>query len=107
MTIGGYNDTLHESPIRYIGMYDDTYYSIKLEGMKVNGEDLRVPYMAFATEGSHTTGTIIDSGTTFTYLKHDIYFALLERIKQICSDEKWWIGATEANKYSNICWKYD
>jgi len=49
MTIGGYNDTLHESPIRYIGMYDDMYYSIKLEGMKVNGEDLRVPYNAFST----------------------------------------------------------
>ncbi|KAM3214290.1 hypothetical protein ACQJBY_066642 [Aegilops geniculata] len=46
-------------------------YNLNLEGIAVNGKNLSIDSSFFAT--SNKQGPIVDSGTTLTYLAHEVY----------------------------------
>jgi hypothetical protein len=49
----------------------------------INGEIVQAPPGSYNAYGRHTTGTIFDSGTTFTYLNSQIYNAVVGRFDSI------------------------
>jgi hypothetical protein len=56
----------------------NVYYTIKLTGMTIDGQDLDLHLPDFGTEG----GTVLDSGTTFSYLPTAAYLLVKERLRR-------------------------
>lgn len=83
MTVGGYNVSNHNSEISYVKLYDSMYYAVKMEGIIIQGQELPLTSRDFGTH--YTSGTIVDSGTTFTYLASTVYSAFWNEIENICS----------------------
>lgn len=86
MTVGGYNETTHTSEISYVNMYDNMYYAVKMEGVLVQHQLLPISVKDFGTH--YTTGTMLDSGTTFTYLASPVYTAFWKEIENFCSQDE-------------------
>lgn len=86
MTVGGYNETTHKSDISYVNMYDSMFYAVKMEGVLVQDQQLPLSVRDFGTH--YTSGTIIDSGTTFTYLANSVYSAFWKEIENFCRKEE-------------------
>lgn len=106
MTIGGYNDTLHLSPIKWAGLYDDTFYSIGVHEILVGGIALNLNEDSFSNQ--YTSGTIIDSGTTFTYLSKKIYEPLWGAFENICLGSEFCDGQTiRMSGEPYMCYFYD
>lgn len=49
------------------------YYYLALRGVTVGGKAVRLPARAFAGNAAGSGGTIVDSGTTFTYLDPTVF----------------------------------
>ncbi|GMH31530.1 hypothetical protein Nepgr_033373 [Nepenthes gracilis] len=69
---GSTSTTLIHSPS------NPTYYYITLQGITVGGDNLGIPPSTFQLQDDGTGGTIIDSGTTLTYLPQDAYNAVAQ-----------------------------
>ncbi|KAJ1696995.1 hypothetical protein LUZ63_005507 [Rhynchospora breviuscula] len=63
---------------------DQQHYNINLKGIKVGGSLLQLPTDIFET--GDKKGTIVDSGTTLTYLPEAAYKAVWEKVFQNHSD---------------------
>lgn len=106
ITIGGYNSSIHLSSPVWASLYDDSFYAIKLHFMVLNGN--RVPITATDFTSLYTTGTIVDSGTTFTYFSSKIYLSLLEAFNKFCLEEGNCDGELkEVYGEAHVCYKYD
>eukprot|EP00440_Ansanella_granifera_P050411 gb/GFBE01054635.1/.p1 GENE.gb/GFBE01054635.1/~~gb/GFBE01054635.1/.p1 ORF type:complete len:676 (+),score=110.54 gb/GFBE01054635.1/:1-2028(+) len=75
LNVGGYDDSYHIGPMQKITLRPGGFYSVSLTGMKVNGKTIATSW------GS----TMIDSGTTYTYMKSSNYRALKSSIESYCS----------------------
>ncbi|KAJ6833784.1 uncharacterized protein M6B38_338805 [Iris pallida] len=56
----------------------DTFYYVRVKGVRVGGEPLPVPPESWELAEDGTGGTIIDSGTTLTYFVRPAYRAIRE-----------------------------
>lgn len=54
------------------------HYNVNLEGIEVGGSLLQLPTNLFKT--GDKKGTIVDSGTTLTYLPEEAYKAIWEKV---------------------------
>lgn len=54
----------------------DTYYYVAIEGVNVNGIRLPIPPAAWSIADNGTGGTIVDSGTTLSYIADPAYTVL-------------------------------
>lgn len=54
----------------------DTYYYVAIEGVNVNGIRLPIPPFAWSIVDNGTGGTIVDSGTTLSYILEPAYTVL-------------------------------
>ncbi|VFQ98973.1 unnamed protein product [Cuscuta campestris] len=60
------------------------YYYVKLKKITVGGVKVRIPYQNLSPDSKGNGGTIVDSGTTFTYLTHDLFEAVASAfVKQV------------------------
>lgn len=90
MTIGGFNASRHLEEVKWVGMYISPYYSVKANGLMVNGINTDLNEDDFSK--AYLTGTIVDSGTTFTYLCYKVYSTLFNYLAEYCKDEKNCLG---------------
>ena len=83
MTIGGYDSSHFKNEIQWVNLYGSEYYSVKAEQILIEGRSVGLSKEQFTT--SYTTGTIVDSGTTFVYLVHDVYKAFWSAFFAFCN----------------------
>ena len=81
MTIGGFEPNLHkQKTIQWTKLKGDYYYAIQMTGIHIGETDTGLKRENF---GKHYgSGTIIDSGTTFTYLITDAYRKLFKEVEK-------------------------
>jgi hypothetical protein len=94
MTVGGYNATHHTSPIQYAGL-QGSRYGVSLTSMVVGGKTI-----------TDFRSSVIDSGTTYTYMGRAPYRALKGAIESYCSANSK-CGATLKGTCWTIPQKYD
>jgi hypothetical protein len=99
LTVGGLNASFHRtehgpSEITYLPMQLSSYYAISLETFKVGGQKIGGSKTAFGR-------TIVDSGTTYTYLPPKIYSSLRTAITTACNGNK--CGSPSGRN----CWRTD
>ncbi|OMJ88880.1 hypothetical protein SteCoe_2543 [Stentor coeruleus] len=106
MTIGGYNISTHISEIIWTNTYDKTFYAIKFKGLSVGDIDTGLQESDFPK--NHVTGTIIDSGTTFTYLSKNVYSIMFKYIDKYCENSRKCLGSKVIINYEpNKCYDYN
>jgi len=103
LTVGGYNDTYHvkreeqgSSNIQWLNMRASHYYFVFPDGLTMgDGDGVQI------ASGHHTFGvTIVDSGTTYTYLPGPVYRDVVSRLDEHCREHG--CGAT---KEGVDCWR--
>lgn len=75
--------TLRYTPLLKDPRVPDTFYYVGIEGVNVNGIRLPIPPVAWSIGDNGTGGTIVDSGTTLTYVAGSAYtvlFAVFDRL---------------------------
>lgn len=79
LSIGGINNTYHSSEITYIPYYDyNRFYTVKLQDIIFNGQDLKmISYPDYYT--------VIDSGTTLSYLPSQLYDSVMKQFDEYCT----------------------
>jgi len=84
MTVGGFNASLHLSPLAYVRMYDSVYYAVHVRGVIMGGHrvDVRAEQFGSMYGGA---GSIVDSGTTFVYFREVIYTRVWNAFENYCS----------------------
>lgn len=106
MTIGGYNESLHTSQILWASMHDNTFYSFKVFELGINNNTLGLTSNDFTNH--YTSGSIIDSGTTFTYLTTKVYIALIKAFGSFCNNDGFCKGKlVHVFGEPQSCYEYD
>lgn len=106
MTIGGYNISTHIGEIAWTKIYDKTFYAVKCKGLLIGGVDTGLKESDFPK--THITGTIIDSGTTFTYLSNTVYNTMFSTIAKYCENSLKCAGSKiMVNGEPHTCYVYD
>ncbi|KAK2997645.1 hypothetical protein RJ639_025608 [Escallonia herrerae] len=78
-----------ESPSTPLLPNDFGYYQLDLKGITVSGVDLQIPPDVFQmSPGIPASGSIIDSGTTFTLLNPMAFDVLTEKVSEFMSPRK-------------------
>lgn len=90
LVVGGHNASYHRGAIQYVPLLRniDTY-RVTLSSMSVNGVQLSTDYRS----------TMIDSGTTYTYMGSGPYRALSNAIKTHCRDHG------NCGRNTGSCWR--
>ncbi|CAG9332788.1 unnamed protein product [Blepharisma stoltei] len=103
MTIGGYNASLHLTPIKWATLYDDALYSVSLRGVIVGGVAVNLN-----SKENSKPNSIVDSGTTYTVFTSSIYDQLWSTIEDICEGEEFCDGEEKhIAGEDNACYVYD
>lgn len=89
MTIGGYNTSIHLEEIQWAKLHESRFYSIKIHQINIGSNTFQLNSNDFH---SGVSATIIDSGTTFSYLSRAIYEKLFEVLEEVCKDSNKCIG---------------
>eukprot|EP00927_Polykrikos_kofoidii_P067818 TRINITY_DN63258_c0_g1_i1.p1 TRINITY_DN63258_c0_g1~~TRINITY_DN63258_c0_g1_i1.p1 ORF type:complete len:519 (-),score=74.72 TRINITY_DN63258_c0_g1_i1:51-1607(-) len=91
LMLGGNNDSSHKGPMTHVPLRtSDGYYNVKASTMRVNGIDLNVPLGE----------SMLDTGTTYTYMSSKAYRALRRAIETYCAAHNG-CGA----EHFGTCWK--
>lgn len=106
MTIGGYNMSTHQEEIRWTKVYDHNFYAVKGKGLVIGGYNTGVTESDFTK--FYATGTIIDSGTTFTYMSTNVYLSLFGGIERFCKLQGKCLGEhIKVNGEAHTCYVYN
>jgi hypothetical protein len=106
MTVGGFNKSRHSQEARWTKMYETPYYGVVAFGMKVGGQDTGLEREDFSR--AYETGSIVDSGTTFTYLCYRVYSTLFEFFNQFCKDDGKCLGErVRVSGEPHLCFVYE
>lgn len=106
MSVGGYNSSLHNYPLEWVNMYDNNFYSIKATNILLNEQSLGLKESDFSHH--YTSGTIVDSGTTFTYLASGVYDRLWSEFEDYCRGQKNCLGEqVSVPRETHKCYKFD
>jgi len=91
MALGGVDDRLHQSAMTFTPLAKNSgWFTVKLKDILMNGRSIDVPENVYATG----KGTIVDSGTTDTYLPR----RAADKFKKAWADI---LGGGAAPKYAN------
>jgi hypothetical protein len=99
LTVGGYNASYHVNAggdgIRWLSMRVSHYYFVFPQGLALGGEAGSQQHIVAV--GQEVFGvTIVDSGTTYTYLPEQVFKTLINHLAEYC-DSHAGCGATRAN----------
>lgn len=78
MTLGGIDGSLHGGCVRWARMWDTGYYGVDIAAFTLEGRALPTQYF------NAPQRTIVDSGTTFSYIPPASFSALVAAIDDIC-----------------------
>lgn len=84
MTVGGYNSSLHRGAMSFAHLHHSIYYAVNLKGMFMGAHRVDVRTEQFGSMYGGV-GTIVDSGTTFVYLRNVVYERLWKAFEDHCS----------------------
>jgi len=106
MTVGGYNASMHLSPLQTVPLYGSAYYGVKLQALAVDDHTIQLhPNEAGAARGADT---IIDSGTTFVYLNTAVHDKLWSAFMGYCNQAgKCGDGQVVVAGEYHPCYRYD
>jgi len=65
----------------FLGKYFRPHYNLYLQSISVNGQPLQIDPAVFAT--SNNRGTIVDSGTTLSYLAEEAYTTFVNAVSYV------------------------
>lgn len=74
MSFGEVDTRLHDGPLAYTPLHGSGFYTVTVTGMNVAGSNV------FSSSLNRGQGTIVDSGTSFTYLPTDVFSAVKSSI---------------------------
>ncbi|KAG2424657.1 hypothetical protein HXX76_014381 [Chlamydomonas incerta] len=77
------------------------YYNVKMEGITVDGQTLAFDVSVF----DRGYGTVLDSGTTFTYLPTDAFKAMAKAVGDYVVKKGLTSTPGADPQYNDICWK--
>lgn len=80
MTLGDMDARLHQSPPKWAALTTQGFYVVRVDGLAAGGQALSVSDFSAGN-------TILDSGTTFTYLPTGAFRAVEAAITQYCADD--------------------
>lgn len=106
MTVGGYNSSLHQSPLSFARLHDSVYYAVNLKGVRMAGRrvNLRPEQFGSAYGG---VSSIVDSGTTFVYLREEVHEEVWAAFESHCSGKDNCIGErVSVSGESHSCYHY-
>jgi len=103
MTVGGFNSSYHIvkpflDPIQWVDMRATQYYFVKPEALSVVDFTERIEVVRGVEEFGVT---IVDSGTTYTYLPNAIFSSLMSRLTDYCAEH----DGCGAEQESDRCWR--
>ena len=78
--VGGYNEDNHLEPVQWFNMIrtTGTSYRFNIEGVSMNNHPIK---------GSHNWDVgFLDSGTTFSYLPHDMWDSFMFHFDYFCEN---------------------
>ncbi len=75
-TVGGVNTTLHSGDVKWVTLEDSKFHKVNLIDIKIGEKVFDIPNSYF---------TIIDSGTTVSYIPNELHFKILKEVKDFCS----------------------
>merc|ERR1719367_1179922 len=94
MTVGGFNKTLHTGPAQSIPMTTSSgYYGVVLNGMRVDGHVVTKNFRS----------TIIDSGSTYTYMASEPYRLIRDSVVSYCKNHRN-CGVKKLEGLKGKCW---
>lgn len=93
LTVGGYNTSLHSQEILWVPMAVRSYYAVELAQVGLEGGDV-----VLRGGFGHT---IVDSGTTYTYLPSALYRKLAADVSSFCRKHRDCGGRPEGT----TCWR--
>jgi hypothetical protein len=100
LTIGGFNETLHETEVQYIPMLPDvSHYGVTIKGIQIAGVLLNIT--------SDISQAIVDSGTTFTYLASNIFTSFWDVLETFCAEDGNCFGEEKTTTFRDRCWTFD
>lgn len=79
----------------------NVYYTVHLKGMAIDGEDVGVSIPAF----NERYGTVLDSGTTFSYLPTGAYLLVKERLRQHANKHGIKEKPPPFDSHEDLCWE--
>jgi len=103
IAVGGYNSSYHlgglaEDAIQWIGMRATHYYYVVPEGlMLIDGDEAD----ELVTSATDFGATIVDSGTTYTYLPSGVFTSLMSNLAKYCAEH----DGCGADQESDRCWR--
>lgn len=101
MTVGGYNESYHDPPgedtVVWVTMSASHYYFLTPVGMSLGHGDEAAIIGSAADFGV----SIVDSGTTYTYLPKDLFGKLMDSLESYCADH----DDCAADKDNDECWR--
>lgn len=104
-TVGGANFTMHEEDVKWGDLYDTIYYSVLVNGISVG--DYQLVWDQSDYNPYYTSGTIIDSGSTFTYFREKTWTKLINAIKNYCGTFGKCLGKrVNLSTEPNDCYEY-
>lgn len=102
MLLGELPNPLHP-PAAITAMHasSNVYYTIHLNGLAIDGEDLGVHLPDF----QERYGTVLDSGTTFTYLPTAAYQLVRRRLRKYASKHGIAEKRPPFDSHEDLCWE--
>lgn len=102
-TVGGYDSTYHTpgEEIQWTPMRAAHYYIVFPEALALSGAPAGASPAQVVTSGDEFGITIVDSGTTFTYLPGPVHRNLVRSIDDYCASN----NGCEATRESEECWR--
>jgi hypothetical protein len=103
ITIGGFNSSYHIvkpslDPIQWVDMRATQYYFVKPEALSIIDFTERIEVVRGVEEFGVS---IVDSGTTYTYLPDDIFTSLMSSLRDYCTEH----NGCGADQESDRCWR--
>jgi len=83
MTVGGYNSSLHLGPLVYADLHDSVYYAVNFKGVRVAEHKVSLRPEQFGSMYGGA-GSIVDSGTTFVYLREEVHDGVWTAFESHC-----------------------
>jgi hypothetical protein len=94
ISIGGVNNTQHTSHVKYLPFDEDKFYMVDLHDIMIADEDIHI---------KEKYNTIIDSGSTLTYLPRNLFNNIIKRINSYCSQIDKCLGNSFTSNEMGLC----
>lgn len=97
MTFGMIEERMHKAPVAWANLQASGFYVVTVSGWALSGQEVNAG-------GFNAPHTIVDSGTTFTYVPSVAFNSLLVAIDNYCSQAGKCVGSSRHIEQESRCW---